>query len=120
MQTPRQMTPSVPINGVVKALDDLWHTEGPLSAADLRVLSKISQTVVDLHNALDSLSRLAVVEVEELENSGAQDPAKATRVVQARQALARFDDLTIERVDPESIDVVRLDDVVDLSESPRP
>lgn len=121
-QTPKQVTPNPPGNGVIKVIDEIWHREGPLMAADLRNLTAVSQTVSDLYEALDHLTMLSAEEVEDLENQGAQDPAKATRVVQARQALARFNDFTIERVDPESIDVARLDDVVDSlgSRSPGP
>jgi len=117
-QTPNQVTQKVPKNGVITALDEIWHREGPLTAADLRSLTTISQAVSDLYDALDRLSMISAEEVEDLENQGAQDPSKATRVVQARQALARFNDLALERVDPESIDVARLDDVVD--EGPHP
>lgn len=113
-QTPKQVTPNAPGNGVIAALDDLFHREGPLTAADLRRLTQISQSVSDLYHALDNLTMICVEDVEELENIGAEAPAKATRVVQARQALSRFDDLTIERLDPESIDVARLDDVVEF------
>lgn len=116
-QTPTQVTPNVPNNGVIKALDDIWHRDGPLTAADLRSLTQISQVVSDLYTALDNLTVMCADEVEDLENTGAQDPAKATRVVQARQALTRFDDLMIERVDPETIDVARLDDAVDVPHS---
>ena len=124
-QTPKQVTPHTPRNGVIAALDEIWHREGPLTAADLRTLTTVSQSVSDLYDALDRLSMLNTEEVDELENQtpAAQDPAKAPRIVQARQALARFDDLTVERIDPESIDVARLDDIVDdaaARKGPRP
>lgn len=112
-KTPMQVTPNVPKNGVIRALDDIFHREGPLTATDLRSLTHISQSVSDLYEALDMLTGMNVEEVEDLENTGAQDPAKATRVVQARQALVRFNDLTIARVDPEDIDVERLDNLGD-------
>lgn len=112
-QTPMQTAPAAPEHGVIRTLDRIWHREGPLTAADLRDLNAVSQTVNDLYAALDALSMLSATEVEDLENTGAKDPTKATRVVQARQALARFDNVTIERVDPEEINVDRLDDIVD-------
>ncbi len=112
-QTPKHATSIAPANGVILALDRIWHREGPLTAADLRDLNAISQAVSDMREALDMLSGICTEEVEDLENHGAQDPSKATRVVQARQALTRFDDLTLERIDPESIDVARLGEEAD-------
>lgn len=112
-QTPKQVTPDSPANGVITALDEIWHREGPLTAADLRTLTTISLATCDLYDALDQLARLSAEEVEDLENNGGQDPAKATRVIHARQVMARFNDLSRERIDPESIDVARLDDVDD-------
>lgn len=111
-QTPKHTAPNAPANGVILVLDRIWHREGPLTAADLRDLNAISEAVSDVHTALDYLSEICAEEVHDLEKSGAQDPSKATRVVQARQALVRFNDLTRERIDPESIDVATLADEV--------
>ena len=118
-KTPLQVTHKVPGRGVVAALDELWHREGALTAADLRKLTVVAQAVQDAYNALDNLTMICVEEVEDLENRGAQDPSKATRVVQARQALGRFEDLSMERGDPEQIDVATLGEVAE-QEGPRP
>jgi len=112
-QTPKHATPNAPANGVILVLDRIWHREGPLTAADLRDLNAISEAISDMRTALDNLSEICAEEVHDLEKSGAQDPSKATRVVQARQSLARFNDLTRERIDPELIDVATLREEVD-------
>lgn len=101
--TPMHTTPKAPENGVIKTIDRIWHREGPLTAADLRDLNAVSQSIKDMYDALDILARLAAEEVEELANTGSEDPAKLARVHQARHALARFDDLTVERIDPEEV-----------------
>lgn len=103
-QTPKQVTPNSPGAGVIATLDDIWHREGPLSAADLRNLTAISQSIADMYHALDMLTQISAEDVQDLENHGGSDSSKLSRVHQARHALARYDDLTIERIDPEDLD----------------
>lgn len=50
-QTPKHATSIAPANGVILALDRIWHREGPLTAADLRDLNAISQAVSDMREA---------------------------------------------------------------------
>lgn len=101
--TPLNATHKAPENGVIHALDRMFHHEGPLTASHLRDLIAISQAVADLYNAADMLGRMNADEVQETENMGGEDPAKLARVHQARHALARVDDLTIHRIDPEDV-----------------
>lgn len=102
--TPLSTTSKAPERGAIKALDRIFHREGPLTAADLRELIQISVVINDLYNAADMLQGIADEELQETVNlGGCGDPSKLGRVHQARHAMARCNDLAIERIDPDDV-----------------